>query len=70
MNAIVLRGPAGAGKSTLAVAVQQALGYPTAHPGGTATSPRRHRALVARIVAELFVPRRSALTEDSRQDTR
>lgn len=31
MNVIVLRGPAGAGKSTLAVAVQQALGYPTAH---------------------------------------
>ena len=31
MNVIVLRGPAGVGKSTLATAVQQALGYPTAH---------------------------------------
>ena len=31
MHVIVLRGPAGAGKSTLALAVQQALGYPAAH---------------------------------------
>ena len=31
MHVIVLRGPAGAGKSTLALAVQRALGYPTAH---------------------------------------
>lgn len=31
MHVIVLRGPAGAGKSTLAIAIQQALGYPTAH---------------------------------------
>ena len=31
MNVFVLRGPAGVGKSTLATAVQQALGYPTAH---------------------------------------
>lgn len=32
MNVIILRGPSGVGKSTLAVAVQEALGYPTAHP--------------------------------------
>lgn len=31
MRVIVLRGPAGVGKSTLAVALQRELGYPTAH---------------------------------------